>query len=367
VTQANTVEAPPRNHVQGWFSRERLLTITLALVSLITFYVCYLITLPFLPALAWALALAIVGHPVHAWLSRKLPNENIAAVITVMLVVVILVLPGLVLIQQVIQKAVEGFESWQVQISSGNWRNILQDVPGAVPALDWILGRTDLGRQLGSAGEALARWVPTALSGFGWMTVQLLVMLFALFFFFRDARECIETVRSLVPLSRGEARRVLDRIYETILVTVHARVLMGTLQGMLSALMFWILGIPGVLLWGSVMVIASIIPVLGSFIVWIPAAIWLLVTGHWIKAIILIAWGSVVVGMVDNIVYPMVVGQRMRLHTLVIFVAIVGGLAAFGMSGLILGPVAVAIAVALIDIWKRRTAGGNTAEEAVAR
>jgi predicted PurR-regulated permease PerM len=120
------------------------------------------------------------------------------------------------------------------------------------------------------------------------------------------------------------------------------------------------------LLWGAVMALLSVVPVFGAFIVWIPAAIFLAATGSVGKALILTVWGTVVVGLIDNLLYPMLVGDRLRLHTAAVFVAIVGGLALFGASGLVLGPVILAVTQALIDIWRRRTRGGRTAEEALA-
>ena len=113
------------------------------------------------------------------------------------------------------------------------------------------------------------------------------------------------------------------------------------------------------------MALFAVVPVLGTFVVWVPAALFLALEGHWGKALILTAWGGIIVASIDNLLYPTLVGQRMRLHTLPVFIAILGGLALFGAVGLVLGPVTLAVTVALIDIWRRRTAGGHTAEEGV--
>jgi predicted PurR-regulated permease PerM len=126
--------------------------------------------------------------------------------------------------------------------------------------------------------------------------------------------------------------------------------------------MFWWLGLPAPLLWGVIMAVLAIIPYLGAFVVWVPAAIFFALEGSWGKALILTAWGGIVVALIDNLVYPILVGKRMRLHTVPVFLAMFGGLALFGASGLILGPVILAVTDALVDIWRRRTAGGQTAE-----
>ena len=118
--------------------------------------------------------------------------------------------------------------------------------------------------------------------------------------------------------------------------------------------MFWWLGLSAPLLWGTVMALLAIVPVLGAFVIWIPAALLLFLKGSWIKALILLVWGTFVVGLVDNLIYPMLVGKRVRLHTAPVFFAIMGGLFTFGMSGLILGPVIVAVTIALLKIWRYR-------------
>jgi predicted PurR-regulated permease PerM len=130
--------------------------------------------------------------------------------------------------------------------------------------------------------------------------------------------------------------------------------------------MFWVLGLPAAVLWGAVMAVLAIIPVLGAFIVWVPAALFLVLEGSWGKALILAGWGGLVVSLIDNLLYPVLVGKRLRLHTLPVFIVIVGGLTLFGSAGIVLGPVTLAITVALVEIWRRRTAGGRPAESSAA-
>jgi predicted PurR-regulated permease PerM len=195
--------------------------------------------------------------------------------------------------------------------------------------------------------------------------VELLITLFALFYFFRDRRPALRGLRSLVPLSEDETDAVFVRVKDTIYATVYGTLTVALVQGCLGGLMFWVLGLPAALLWGTVMAVLAVVPVLGAFVVWVPAALFLLLEGSWGKALILAAWGVLVVSLVDNLLYPVLVGQRLRLHTLPVFIAIVGGLALFGSAGVVLGPVTLAVTVALVEIWRRRTAGGRTAETGV--
>lgn len=125
--------------------------------------------------------------------------------------------------------------------------------------------------------------------------------------------------------------------------------------------MFWWLGLPAPLLWGAVMALLAVVPVLGAFVVWVPAALFLALNGQMGKALILAGWGIVVIATIDNLLYPVLVGKRLRLHTLLVFIAVVGGLAMFGAVGVVLGPLILALTDAIIEVWRRRTADGHAA------
>jgi predicted PurR-regulated permease PerM len=202
-------------------------------------------------------------------------------------------------------------------------------------------------------------------SGSVWAIAELLMTFLALFYFFRDRSPILQIVRSLVPLSQDETEAVFARVADTIYATIYGTVAVALVQGVLGGLMFWVLGLPAALLWGAVMAVLAVVPVLGAFVVWGPAALFLALQGSWGKALLLAGWGGLVVSLVDNLLYPVLVGQRLRQHTLAVFITIVGGLELFGSAGVVLGPVTLAITIALVEIWRRRTAGGRTAEAGV--
>jgi predicted PurR-regulated permease PerM len=187
-----------------------------------------------------------------------------------------------------------------------------------------------------------------------------------LFYFFRDRAIALRTLRSLVPLSDTETDAVFQRVADTIHATIYGNLLVAAIQGLLGGLMFWWLGLPAPVLWGAVMALLAVIPWAGAFLVWLPAAVILALQGDWARALVLAAWGAIAVGFIDNLLYPVFVGNRLRLHTVPVFFAIVGGILVFGASGVIIGPLILSLTDALIDIWRRRTAFGRTAEEAVA-
>ena len=169
----------------------------------------------------------------------------------------------------------------------------------------------------------------------------------------------LATVRSYLPLTAPEATLFLERIRMMTHATIYGTVVTALIQGTLGGVMFAVLGIPGAFLWGVVMALLSLIPSAGAFFIWIPAAIVLAMQGDWWKAVVLAGWGTLVVGTIDNVLYPWLVGHETRLHTLVVFIAVVGGLLVFGAAGIVLGPVAAAATIALLDILKSR-AGSDT-------
>jgi predicted PurR-regulated permease PerM len=354
-----------RQAEQGWLSRERALALVLLAATALAVYVCYLLARPFLPALAWALALAVVAHPLHSWLLRHTSRPNLAAGLAVGFVAVAIVGPTLLITQQLVQEVAKAVAWFQSAAAAGRWQAALQDHPWLTTGLAWLAAQVDVRGAVEQVSKGLTSGASAVVSGSVAVIVELLITLFALFYFFRDRRQALRGLRSLVPLSEGEAGAVFVRVKDTIYATIYGTLTVALVQGCLGGLMFWVLGLPGALLWGMVMAVLAVVPVLGAFVVWAPAALFLALEGSWGKALILAAWGVLVVSLVDNLLYPVLVGQRLRLHTLPVFIAIVGGLALFGSAGVVLGPVTLAVTVALVEIWRRRTAGGRAAETGV--
>ena len=150
--------------------------------------------------------------------------------------------------------------------------------------------------------------------------------------------------------------RLFDRVEDTIYATIYGTLAVSAAQGLLGGLMFWWLGLSAPLLWGVVMALLAVVPVLGAFVIWIPAALFLALEGSWGKALILSLWGLLVVGTIDNLLRPILVGKRLKLHTVLAFISMVGGLILFGPAGLVLGPVVLTITAELLETWRSRTA-----------
>jgi predicted PurR-regulated permease PerM len=339
----------------------------LIIATAVVLYLCYRVLLPFFPALTWATALAVIAQPLHRFLARWLRKRTVSSLVTVIFVTVAIILPLVFVTEQVISEAVSAVNTvrspeFRQRIDAG-----LKSHPRLASGIDWLQARVNIGEQVqslaGSAGAKIPAAFAGSLAGLG----QLFIALFTLFFFLRDFELFVNALRSVIPLSAKDADEVLHRVRLTIDASVRGRVLIAVIQGFLGGMMFWILGLPAPLLWGTVMVLLSLVPMLGAFLVWVPAALILALSGHAGKALILTAWGIVVIGTADNFLYPILVGKDIRLHTVVIFFAVLGGVAAFGASGLVVGPVIFALTDALIEIWTRRSLPREPAGDLIAK
>lgn len=354
----------PRPVEQAWLSRERALALALIAATILTFYLCYRLVQPFLPAIAWAVALAVVGRPVHRIIEARLPNRDVAAGIAVAAVALLLLLPFSLLVQNLVEQGAAQVE--QAQVSGLKWREALSENRALRPLIQWVDRNIDFESELRKTAGVLAGNISIVVTNSVWTILQLLLTLFVLFYLFRDRDLIVRALVGLVPLQAGDAGEIMRRMRDTIYVTIYGSVAVAVTQGILGGMMFWWLGIPGALLWGTAMALLAVIPWLGPFVVWLPFAAYYAINGEWRTALILLVWGSVVVGFIDNLLYPVLVGHRLRLHTLLVFFAIVGGIFVFGASGIILGPCILAFADALIEVWRRRTAGGKSLEEGLA-
>jgi predicted PurR-regulated permease PerM len=344
-------------------TRDRLLTIVLIIVTAIGVVGCVVIAAPFLPALTWATALAVIGHPVHAWIARRIQKTGIAAGISVTVISIGLLAPVTFVAHQLGQQATQGYQRVQQAVESGELVSRLEQDPRTAALGRWVRRNINIKQEMSELGESvqqrLGRWV----RGTVWTIAQLLITIFLLFYLFRDRHEITRTACSYLPLSNREASEVVERARAMIRATIYGTVVVAAVQGALGGLMFWLLKIPGAFLWGVIMGLLAIIPILGAFVIWIPAAIALAAQGSWTKAIILTVWGTVVIGLIDNLLYPVLVGKEMRLHTVPVFIAIVGGLYVFGASGVVLGPVVFAVTLACLDVLRRRTVANRSAQE----
>jgi predicted PurR-regulated permease PerM len=180
-----------------------------------------------------------------------------------------------------------------------------------------------------------------------------------LFFFFRDGRGMLRRASVILPLRRDQARRLFARVRDTLNAIVYGTLAMAALQGALTGLAFWVLGVTSPVLWAIVTALCALLPVIGTAFVLVPAISMLVFSGHWVKALILLVWGVAVVHPVDNVLRPYLIGGRAKLSTLYVFFAVLGGVKAFGPLGLFTGPLILAITVALFTFLREEKRAGS--------
>lgn len=341
---------PPRGeHVpRGWVHLAALAGLTLVGV-----YFCYRLVEPFLPAVAWAMALAIIAHPLNEWVCRRVSTRTWSAVASTAVVLLVIVVPTLLVAEQLAREATAASQQAQ-QLTDGGWRRTAARVPWMNDLFARMDTQVDVEQEARKAVTALLGDVGRVVSGSVWWLLQALVMVFILFFAFRDQDHLLAGLRRLLPVTRPETDYLFTRTADAVHATVYATIVTGAIQGATGGLLFWALGVPAPLLWGVVMFVLGILPIVGAFLVWVPVATGLVLNDQWGAALAVVVWGVLMAGPVNNYVYACLAGGRLRLHPVPALLAFIGGLAVFGVTGMVLGPVVLAVTLALIDMWRQR-------------
>lgn len=323
-------------------------------------YLCWLLVAPFIAAIAWAFALTLLVDPFERQLRTKIPGKNLRSSICVVVACLVIVVPSIFLVAVLVREVAQGAATIASASSLNHLRGSIEHGTALGSALRWVDSRIDLPKELAQAARGMMNWAynltSSVVTGSAWMISQLLTMVVLLFYFLRDGPSMVAKLRSVLPWSEGQVDRVFSRIADTIRVSLYGKLVVAAVQGALGGLIFWWLALPAPAFWGFVMALLSVLPVLGAFVIWFPAAIALAIQGLWLKAIILTGWGVLIVHPVDNLLGPVLVGTKLRLHTIMMFFSVLGGIAAFGASGIVLGPVVVAIAVALFEVRQQELA-----------
>lgn len=324
----------------------------------IALYLCWLMLQPFVNVLAWAIVLVVVFHPVHQRLLARTQRPATSAALSSLLVIFVILAP-LALISLMLFNQVAG----AAQGLQANISGLLDpNSPVTGPALRWIGQYVDIEQfraqefileRLKGMGGAIAGRTLGFVGGVVGVVVQVFFVIFTMYYLFRDGDRIARSLPDVLPLERSQSELILERTRSVISASLYGVLVIAIIQGTLGGLAFWALGIPSAIVWAVVMTFLSMIPMAGSFMVWVPAAIYLAATGHWGKALILVLWGALVIGTVDNFLRPKLVGEKTKLHELFIFFSVLGGLHVFGVVGIVLGPVVLAITLALLDVFRQ--------------
>jgi predicted PurR-regulated permease PerM len=348
--------------------RGRLSTLLYYGVVLLLFYFVYRIFEPFLVPLGWAVVLVVCFYPLHKRLERRWGRGRAAAASTLG-VALVLVIPALLLLGGFVRQgldAARGIERAHANAEAPLMVQIdrvsawLQQYFPSMKSVDPVQivqqGTEWLGQFLAARAGAAAK-------NAAFFLLDLFIMLFALFYLFRDADEIVDAARRLLPFDEPRSEEILAQARNLIAASVTASLVISAVQGIIGGVTFTLVGLPAPIFWGVVMAFAALLPLVGSWIIWVPAALWLASQGHVAGAAALAIACGVVAGAIDHFVRPILLSGRARMSPLLVFISVLGGISVFGMLGFVLGPIVVATAASVLGAYtgeaKRREAVGG--------
>ncbi len=306
---------------------------------------------PYLNYLFFALLLAYILHPVQSWLQNRIGNRSVCGLILIVLILVAVILPTVFISTRLVREV-------------RSTVSLVADSPQRQPYLDkletflnkWTDEETSLQAYKDDLTTALksflVRAVPNFLGSVSEVTVGLFIMFFVLFYLFRGSEKPYERLRALIPLAPNLKDRLIHEVKSVTWAVVYGQVMTGLIQGTLGGLGFLIFRAPNPFLWGFMMIIFSFLPLVGTALIWVPAGIFLILSGATFRGIGLLVWGGVLVSNVDHLVKPRLISGRSNIHPVTVLLGVLGGLKLFGFIGLVVGPLILALFIALVRFYE---------------
>jgi predicted PurR-regulated permease PerM len=328
-------------------------------------YLFYMMLRPFLISVILSLTLVSLFYPNYQQLNRKVRGRSgLSAILMCTIITILLIIPSFLFSIALFNELNQAYGSFQAEMPA-DW--LEQALPWQTNPLIrefWSGLHQYLGVEEESIGAALSSLASRAvgfflehysiiLSGIGAFLLNFFIMVFSMFFFFRDGSRFLAELKRLVPLAPHYEDMLVTKLRNVVYATFFGIFATAICQGLAGGIIFFILGISNPILWGTATAIFSLVPVMGTATVWVPMAVYLILTGSVTKGIVLLILGSTVIGLVDNFVRPLIIeGRSDGMHLLLVFFALLGGLVLFGPAGLVLGPLITALLVAFLDIYK---------------
>lgn len=328
-------------------------------------YFCYLIFAPFLVALAWAAILVTVSYPAYEFLARRWGRKT-AAFASTAAVILILIVPTLLVMAAFVRQAVDAVQSIQLGVQAGHyswitnlWLRIQQRFPNAIPA-----DISDLLREYAQRAAAYgAARIGVVLQHTAEFIFHLSVTILAMFYLYRDGDSIVARLRELLPFEPEHRDRMFRQTRDLIFASVTSSLAAAASHGLLGGIAFAIAGVRAPVFWGVMMGFFSLVPVVGSALIWVPISISLMTSGHIGRGIFLLIVCALIVSLMDNLIRPWLISGRARMGGLVIFISVLGGIAVFGMLGIVLGPIIVAMGASILDVYVPSSSDRNTASK----
>jgi predicted PurR-regulated permease PerM len=333
------------------------------------------ILLPFSGAVMWAVFIAIIFRPVHQRMLRWLRRPNWATLATLALIVLTFLLPLALVsasLAQEIAQLTERLRSGELN-PAATFQQLIHALPNPIQQQLDRLGLLDMAHlqeRIAAALAASGQFLTGQLFSAGQQTLKFVasmgVMLYLLFFLLRDGRALTRRISEAVPLAPHHRQQLFVKFVTVVRATVKGNIVVALVQGMLGGLALWVLGLPAVLLLTVLMAVLSLLPAVGASLVWGPVALYLLSIGDIWQAVALVAWGVLVIGLVDNLLRPLLVGKDTQMPDYLVLISTLGGISVLGLNGFVIGPVIAALFLTVWDIFAEEHQDAPPASEQVA-
>jgi predicted PurR-regulated permease PerM len=332
-------------------------TFSLAIISIL-FYLFYNVISPFLSTIAWAMVLSITFYPAYRLILKYIKRPWAASILALMLILLIILGPFSLLLGTLVSDITDvynsieqkGFETLTDIKKYPRINSLIEKISSYKIFENFDLQESAV-KSLKAVGQAIAGATKNVFKNAAVLLIQFIIMCVTIFFFFRDGNKLIDFIKKLLPFSETQKDRLEERVKEMVIAAIYGGLAVGVAQGTLGGIAFLIFGLPSPVFWGTAMAILSLVPLFGCFLVWGTAGIILLLAGSYAKGAGLLVYGVLIISSVDNIIKPLVIGGRTKLHMLLVLFSVLGGINYFGFVGFILGPLIAALCLSLLEIY----------------
>lgn len=341
--------------------RTRFQQITLAALVLLAGFLCYTIVQPFLYSIVAAIAVSILFQPAHQWISKRVKGPSASAALSLLAIVVLTLVPAIIMTTAIVGELKALYAALASKSTAGGgwepWLTHILEKPLALFGMhveDPEFSLKELAMNwVETASKTLLQIGRGALGNIAGFLLDSIITLFTLFFLLRDGSAIRRAATDILPLEQEQSDRLFSDVGRTVIANMYGILSVAIVQGSLTGLIFFLLGLHSPVLWGVAAGLCSMIPLLGPPIVWVPAAIYLAATGAYGKAAILAGFCAGIVGTADNFIRPYVISGQVNLHPLLVFFSLLGGANAFGVMGLFIGPAVLSVTISLIEVLRK--------------
>ncbi len=322
-------------------------------------YLSYQIVSPFLLPIAWAIVFSVVFYPIYVFLSKYIKVKSIASSITVLIILVAIIVP-ITYLSFLLIGELEKFGDYTNSAGLQSVRDLFEKMKASshFEKLSSLIGQGNMPTydqfmdNIKKIGSILAANLSIRITNIISAAINFLFMIFTIFFLFKDGPGFLRKLKDYLPFNEEQKTRLATQMKDMIVSTVYGGVAVAVIQGLLGGIAFYVIGINSPVLWGIAMSVMSFVPLVGTLAVWGPTSVYLIIQGDYMNGIGLVLYGIFVISMVDNILKPLIIGSRTKMPTIVIFFSVLGGIKAFGIIGLIMGPLIMAVFVSVFEIFR---------------